>query len=48
MLGNKANCNMLILGEIQRLEELSSEYEPILTILVNNVVKKFAYYLPVK
>lgn len=39
---------MLILGEIQRLEELSSEYEPIPVILVNNVVKKFVYYLSAK
>lgn len=37
MLGNKANYNMLILGELQRLEELSSEYEPILMLISKRI-----------
>lgn len=37
MLVNKANYNMLILDELQRLEELSSEYESILILISNRI-----------
>lgn len=64
MLIKNVNYNMLILGELQRLEDLSSEYKAILILiskrirrdlwqwlyklLVNNVVKNFVYYKPMK
>lgn len=37
MLVNKENYNMLILDELQKLENLSSEYEPILMLISNRI-----------
>lgn len=37
MLVNKENYNMLILDELQKLENLSSEYEPILMLISKRI-----------
>lgn len=37
MLANKGNYNMLILDELQKLENLSSEYEPILMLISKRI-----------